>query len=95
MPTDVVRAPAVVDVATVPAFRRLLIGAVAHAGGGLVEVDMGAVQFIDSAGLGLLVSTLKQSRRGGGNVRLTHVHERVMDKFRITGLVAVFDMQPA
>lgn len=93
MPTDVVRAPTEVDVATIPAFRRKLNGAVDHARGGTIVVDMAALEFIDSAGLGLLVAILKRTRRLGGVLRLTHVSDRVMTKFRITGLDVVFDLR--
>jgi anti-sigma B factor antagonist len=92
---DVVRAPVEVDVATVPAFGRMLTGAFEHARGGTIEVDMTAMEFIDSAGLGLLVVMLKRTRHRGGALCLTHVSERVMRTFRITGLDAVFDLRPA
>ncbi len=53
---------------------------------------MGRVEFIDSAGLSLLVGALKQARLRGGELALTNVSARVMKVFTITGLDKVFRM---
>ena len=95
MPTSVVRAPIEVDVTSVPAFSRLLTGALQHSRSGTIEVDLAAVEFIDSVGLGLLVAVRKRACDQGLGLRLTHVSDRVMKKFLITGLDVVFDLQPA
>ena len=54
-------------------------------------IDMGAVNFVNSSGLGTLISTLTTMRNAGGDVRLARVGEKVQNLFIITQLVKVFD----
>ncbi|WP_444542254.1 STAS domain-containing protein [Cellulomonas phragmiteti] len=53
-------------------------------------VDLSAVTFMDSTGLGLLVGTLKRVRLAGGRLVLVVDSERLLKVFRITGLTQVF-----
>ena len=55
-------------------------------------LDLEAVQFIDSTGLGMLVSILKEARQAGGNVRLINPSREVMRLLQITGLEQVFEI---
>jgi anti-sigma B factor antagonist len=88
--TSIVRAPSVIDVDAVPVLRQQFRAALDVRAGRVIEVDMAAVTFIDSAGLGVLVSALKQARLRDGDLAITNVSARVMKIFEITGLDKVF-----
>jgi len=54
-----------------------------------VVLDLGAVHFIDSSGLGLLVRIL--ARAGSGNLKLCGLTSRVSETLKLTRLLTVFD----
>ncbi|KQR17107.1 anti-sigma factor antagonist [Cellulomonas sp. Leaf334] len=53
-------------------------------------IDLRAVRFMDSTGLGVLVGTLKKVRLAGGQLQLVIDSERLLKVFRITALLQVF-----
>jgi len=53
-------------------------------------VDMEAVEFLDSTGLGVLVGGLKKVRAHDGSLSLICNQDRLLKIFRITGLAKVF-----
>ncbi len=53
-------------------------------------IDLRAVTFLDSTGLGVLVGTLKKVRLAGGRLQLVISSERLLKVFRITALLQVF-----
>jgi anti-sigma B factor antagonist len=55
-----------------------------------VVADLREVDFLDSTGLGALVGSLKRLREQDGSLTLVTGPERVMQVFRLTGLVRVF-----
>jgi len=57
-------------------------------------VDLRKVGFIDSCGLGALISALKVLRTSGGSLVLANVSEPVEAVLRITRLSRVFDICP-
>lgn len=56
-----------------------------------IIVDMGGVNYVNSSGLGTLISALTTMRNSGGDLRLARVGEKVQNLFIITQLVKVFD----
>jgi len=78
-----------VDVYTAPKLREQLVSLV-DAGRYDIVVDMEAVEFLDSTGLGVLVGGLKRVRTHDGTLRLVCTQERILKIFRITGLTKVF-----
>jgi len=56
-----------------------------------VVIDLGGVNFINSSGLGTLISVLTSVRNGGGDLRMARVGDKVKNLFVITQLVKVFD----
>jgi anti-sigma B factor antagonist len=78
-----------IDVYTAPKLREKLIDLVS-AGSYHLVVDMEAVEFLDSTGLGVLVGGLKRVRAHEGSLRLVCTQERILKIFRITGLTKVF-----
>jgi anti-sigma B factor antagonist len=78
-----------IDVYTAPKLRDKITELVA-AGVYDIVVDMGAVEFLDSTGLGVLVGGLKKVRAHDGSLQLVCSQERLLKIFRITGLAKVF-----
>lgn len=78
-----------IDVYTAPKLREQIVDLV---GGGAYHlvVDMEAVEFLDSTGLGVLVGGLKRVRAHDGSLKLVCTQERILKIFRITGLTKVF-----
>ena len=56
-----------------------------------VIVNLGAVPYIDSGGLGQLVASYATVARAGGRLTLTNVNTKNHDLLSITKLVAVID----
>ena len=80
-----------IDVSTAPALRQELVE-LAAAGSGSVVVDLQGVDFLDSTGLGVLVSGLKRFRTGGSDLLVVVTNPRIVKVFEITGLTQVFSM---
>ncbi|MDQ6698220.1 MAG: STAS domain-containing protein [Actinomycetota bacterium] len=80
-----------VDVATAPRLREKLIELV-NGGHHRIVVDLSAVEFLDSTGLGVLVGALKRVRTHDGDLGLVCTESRVLKVFEITGLTKVFAM---
>ena len=59
-----------------------------------VVMDMGNVGFLDSQGLGALISGLKVLQQVEGSFILTNLSEPVEAVLRITRLIRVLDIQP-
>ena len=78
-----------IDVYTAPKLRDKISELVATGSYDLV-VDMQAVEFLDSTGLGVLVGGLKKVRAHDGSLRLVCNQDRLLKIFRITGLAKVF-----
>ena len=78
-----------IDVYTAPKLRDKITELVAD-GVYSIVIDMEAVEFLDSTGLGVLVGGLKKVRAHDGSMRLICNQERLLKIFRITGLAKVF-----
>lgn len=82
-----------IDVYTAPALREELTSLIDNENTDLV-VDLTAVSFMDSTGLGVLVGALKKVRTLGGDLRLVIDQEKILKVFRITALTQVFTIHP-
>ncbi len=56
-----------------------------------VVIDLADVAYINSTGLGSLISVLTTLRNAGGDLKLSHVGEKIKSIFVITQLIKVFD----
>ncbi len=56
-----------------------------------VLVDLGAVSFVDSTGLGTLVQSYVTTKNRGGALKLVNVTKRINDLLVVTRLLTVFD----
>jgi len=82
-----------VDVYTSPRLRQKLTEVI-DAGCVNVVVDLQNLGFIDSSGLGVLVSGLRKVKEHGGTLRLVCTKDSILKIFRITGLDKVFPLFP-
>ncbi len=57
-----------------------------------VVIDLGQTDFMDSSGIGALISGLTTMRKAGGDVRLANMEKRIQGLFVMTRLLGpVFD----
>jgi anti-sigma B factor antagonist len=81
------------DVATSPTLRETLIRLVSQGSNKLV-LDLEGVDFLDSTGLGTIISALKRARTHGGDLRLVSTQARITRLFEITGLDKAVPLLP-
>ncbi len=65
---------------------------VSQRAGAALVVDLSAVGFIDSTGLGVLVTTLKHVRESEGSLDVVVTAPRVLKVFALTGLDVVIPL---
>lgn len=58
-----------------------------------ILLNLADVSYIDSAGIGQLVSCFTSLRNQGGELKLMHLTKRVSDVLQITKLYTVFDIK--
>ncbi len=79
------------DVSTAPQLegelQQLIDGGAAN-----LVVDLSAIDFLDSTGLGVMVKALKWAREAGGGLRVVATEERITKVFTITGLDEVMQL---
>ncbi len=80
------------DVYTSPTLRDRL-SALLDDGTSTVVVDLSAVTFLDSTGIGTLVGALKRAEEQGGGLPVVCPQDRLLKLFRITGLDGVFTIR--
>ncbi|MGC2210709.1 MAG: STAS domain-containing protein [Candidatus Korobacteraceae bacterium] len=56
-----------------------------------IVLDLSDVQYMDSSGLGALVSVYVSTKRAGKRLQLLKVSERVQELLKITKLLSVFE----
>jgi len=80
-----------IDVYTAPKLRDKITELVGKGSYDIV-IDMEAVEFLDSTGLGVLVGGLKKVRAHDGSLSLVCTQDRLLKIFQITGLSKVFSI---
>jgi anti-sigma B factor antagonist len=80
-----------IHVSTAARFRDAL-QAIIERGDGWLVLDLTAVEFIDSTGLSVLLSGLRQLGQRGGNMALVCTNPTVLRLFQITSLDTTFDI---
>lgn len=58
-------------------------------------VDFAALEYISSAGLGVLLKTQKRAMAGGRGLRLVNVNRHIGDIFRYAGFDKIFEIERA
>ena len=56
-----------------------------------VVLNLGEVSYIDSGGIGTMVSLFTTARNAGGDIKLANLTKRVGDLLQITKLITVFE----
>ncbi|WP_158868430.1 STAS domain-containing protein [Leifsonia sp. AG29] len=74
-----------INLVTAPEVRREVQRAVDE-GHARIAMDLTAVEFIDSSGLGALISGLKTARMAGGDLRIAGAADQVTSVLRLTNL---------
>lgn len=72
-----------------------VIGAVDRARPAAVRVDLQQVTFLDSSGIGVLITAMKAAREVPADFRVAGPNPKVLDQLRITGLAELFPIDPA
>jgi len=62
---------------------------------GIVALDCSGLEYISSAGLGVLLKTQKRLLGEGGKLRLTGVNRHLQDIFGYSGFDQLFEIEPA
>jgi anti-sigma B factor antagonist len=58
-----------------------------------ILLNLGEITYIDSSGLGELVSAFVSVKNAGGELKLLHLTKKVHDLLQITKLYTVFDIR--
>ena len=85
-----------IDLYTAPRLHSELSAVIASAApAARVVVDMSGVEFCDSTGMNVLLSSLRQVRERGGELELAAPRPAVMKILQVTALDSVFTIVPA
>ena len=57
-------------------------------------VDLGSVDYVSSAGLGVLLKSARLARAGGGRVVLCGLRQDVLPVFEVSGFLKLFEVHP-
>ncbi len=66
-----------------------------EADGGELRLNLAALEYLSSAGVGILLLLHHKLRGAGGRLNLRNVHPAVYEVFEVTGLVDLLDVHPA
>jgi anti-anti-sigma factor len=58
-----------------------------------VIIDCASLEYIASSGLRILISILKGAKAGGSRVVMKHVNDDIMNVFRLTGFIDLFEFE--
>ncbi len=58
-----------------------------------ILLNLAGVNYVDSSGIGQLVSAMTTARNQGGDLKLLRPNSRVLDLLKITKLDGIFDIQ--
>ena len=61
---------------------------------GATTLDFGQLEYISSAGLGVLLRTQQRLKGGGAGLRLIHVNPHIRDVFHYAGFDQIFEIEP-
>jgi anti-sigma B factor antagonist len=58
-----------------------------------ILLNLAEVNYVDSSGIGVLVSSLSSVRKQGGELKLLNITKRIRDLLQITKLYSLFDIK--
>lgn len=56
-------------------------------------LDFSGLEYISSAGLGMLLKTQKRLAESGAALKITNVNNHIYDVFRYSGFTSIFDIK--
>lgn len=71
---------------------RKLVDEVLDSGAKKIVMDMEGIKYIDSSGIGELVSCYTTIKNRGGAMRLARLHSKIYSLLQLTALVTVFEI---
>ncbi len=80
------------DVKYAVEFKEKVIQLITESEANNVVLDLNQVQFIDSAGLGSLLSILRLLHSQGGDLKLARVHRPIKTMFELVAMNKIFDI---
>ncbi|UOR10314.1 STAS domain-containing protein [Halobacillus amylolyticus] len=80
-----------VDAFTAPKLKESLLPLTKEEGQ-TIEVDLQEVNYMDSTGLGVFISTLKSTKEHNTELKLIQMQDRVHRLFKITGLTEIMNI---
>jgi anti-sigma B factor antagonist len=57
-----------------------------------VEIDLSHVEYIDSSGVGVLISLLKMQKKKGKELKIEKVSDKVLSVLKLSSLADVFNL---
>lgn len=81
-----------IDVSSISEFKDVLFRSIESQSPNVL-IDCGDLKYIDSTGLGVLVSALKKSKALGGSIKIVHLKPYLQKIFAITALDKIFDIE--
>jgi anti-sigma B factor antagonist len=57
-----------------------------------VEIDLSNVEYIDSSGVGVLISLLKMQKKKGKDLKIEKVSDKVLSVLKLSSLADVFNL---
>ena len=87
----VIKACGELDFYAGPRLRTAVLESVAD-GKALIVIDVGGLEFLDSTGLGVLITGLKVCRAAGGSFAIARLTRRLERTLRTAGVLALFDL---
>lgn len=91
---DVVTVSGRIDSSTAPSLEKVLT-AIVDAGRFRICMDLENLEYLSSAGIKVLISTLKACKRWNrGDLRLANMPPRIADVFDLAGLTPLFKIYP-
>ncbi len=90
---DVVKVSGRVDSATAPDLEKSL-QQLAESGRHHIVLDLQDVDYLSSAGLRVMVSTLKSVKRWNGDLKVAAPSPRVSEVLQLAGLNSIFEVYP-
>lgn len=78
------------DAGNAPAFKTTTLNLLRP--GAKLVIDMGQLEFVDSIGLGVLVSCLRQAHQNQSEIKLAHLTKPVRTLFELVRMHRVFEI---
>lgn len=78
------------DTTTAPELEKVLAGSLEEVT--KLTIDMGALDYLSSAGLRILLSTQKRMNKQG-SMKITNVNETIMEIFEVTGFTDILTVE--